>query len=171
MSLVATVQHPAAPLHVVGTCLEWETRYDDDRLAQAAAVADLATAPELDGPAPVLVLGDLNAAPDSPLLRPLHDVLIDAWSTGGGEPGAVSLPSDHPFASVELEELIDRRIDHVMVRPGRPGQRLGASGARTLGDAVDGLHPSDHRAVLCDVTWTDAVGTGRAQPADTRYTS
>jgi hypothetical protein len=45
--------------------------------------------------------GDLNAAPDSALLRPLLEVLIDAWSVGGGDPCAVTLPSSHPSASLE----------------------------------------------------------------------
>jgi hypothetical protein len=50
--------------------------------------AELATDPALDGPAPVLVAGDLNADIDSPVLRaPLTDVLTDAYTTGGGEVG------------------------------------------------------------------------------------
>ena len=58
--------------------LEWEPADNDDRVAQARAVTALATDPRLDGPAPVLLAGDLNAAPRSPVLRPLHDVLVDA---------------------------------------------------------------------------------------------
>jgi endonuclease/exonuclease/phosphatase family metal-dependent hydrolase len=155
VALVATIAHPAAPLPVLVACLEWEPAYGDDRIAQARRLADLATDPALDGPAPVVVAGDLNAAPGSPVLRPLLDVLTDAWAAGGGDPAAASLPRDHPFAPVEAEELIDRRIDHVLVRPGRPGQRVTAAEAGTLGDPVGGLHPSDHRAVVVDLTWSE----------------
>jgi endonuclease/exonuclease/phosphatase family metal-dependent hydrolase len=107
LTIVAILAHPAGPLPVVVTCLEWEPAYTDDRIAQARTVVDLATDPSLDGPAPVIVCGDLNAAPDSPVLRPLHDALIDVWSAGEGSPAAVTVRSDHPYAPLEAEELID----------------------------------------------------------------
>jgi endonuclease/exonuclease/phosphatase family metal-dependent hydrolase len=154
VAMVATVNHPAGALHVVVSCLEWEPAYNDDRIAQGHALVELATDPALDGPLPVVVAGDLNAAPDSPVLRPLHDALVDAWTAGRGDPDAVTIPSSHPSAPVEAEELIDRRIDHIFLRPGQPRQRLVVESAALAGAAVDGLHPSDHRAVVCDVSWT-----------------
>jgi hypothetical protein len=69
-------------------------------------------------------------------------------------PAAASLRSDHPFAPVEAVELIDRRIDHVLVRPGRPGVVVRSSAARLAGAPIDGLDPSDHLAVVCDLAWT-----------------
>ena len=136
-AMVATLDHPAGPLHVVVACLEWEPAYNDDRVAQAHAVVELATDPDLDGRLPVILAGDLNAAPDSPVLRPLHDVLIDAWTAGGGDPAAVTLPSSHPSAPLEAEELIDQRIDHVFLRPGQPGVRIEVDAATVAqgGDA------------------------------------
>jgi endonuclease/exonuclease/phosphatase family metal-dependent hydrolase len=154
VTLLATLDHPDGPLHVVLTCLEWEPAYGDDRMAQARFVADLATDPALDGPAPVVVMGDLNAPEGSPFLRPLTDVLTETWDAGGGDPDAATLRSDHPFAPLEVEELIDQRIDHVLFRPGQPGVRVEVSGAGLAGDPVDGLDPSDHMAVVCDLTWT-----------------
>jgi endonuclease/exonuclease/phosphatase family metal-dependent hydrolase len=154
VSMVVTVDHPTGALHIVVACLEWEPAYNDDRIAQAHALVDLATDPALDGPLPVIVTGDLNAAPDSPVLRPLQDTLLDAWTAGGGDPAAATLPSSHPSAPVEAEELIDRRIDHIYLRPGQPRQRLVVESAELAGAAVDGLYPSDHRAVFCDLSWT-----------------
>ena len=154
VALIAALGHPAGALHVLVACLEWEPAYNDDRIAQAHALADLATDPALDGPAPVVVAGDLNAAPDSPVLRPLHDTLVDAWTAGGGDPHAATIPSSHPSAPVEAEELIDQRIDHIFIRPGQPRQRLVVGSATLAGDAVNGLYPSDHRAVVCDLAWT-----------------
>ncbi len=78
MVLIAAVDHPVGRLHVITACLEWESRHDDDRRAQAKALADLALDPALDGPLPVLVAGDLNAPPGSPVLQLLTDVLLDA---------------------------------------------------------------------------------------------
>lgn len=155
VALVATLAHPVGPLHIVATCLEWEPAYNDDRVAQAGALAGLATGPELDGPAPVVVMGDLNAPPESPVLRPVSDVLTDAWTAGGGDPTLASLRSDHPFAPLEADELIDRRIDHIFFRPGRPGQHCAVDAPRLVGEAVDGLDPSDHKAVVCNLTWAN----------------
>jgi endonuclease/exonuclease/phosphatase family metal-dependent hydrolase len=154
VAMVAALEHPVGALHVVVACLEWEPAYNDDRIAQAHALVDLATDPALDGPLPVIVTGDLNAAPDSPVLRPLHDALVDAWTAGSGDPEAITIPSSHPSAPVEAEELIDRRIDHIFLRPGQPRQRLAVESATLAGAAVDGLYPSDHRAVVCDVSWS-----------------
>jgi endonuclease/exonuclease/phosphatase family metal-dependent hydrolase len=154
VAMVATLAHPAGPLHVVAACLEYEPAYNDDRIAQMHALVDLATDPALDGPLPVIVAGDLNAAPDSPVLRPLHDVLIDAWSAGGGDSTAVTLPSAHPSAPVGAEELIDQRIDHIFLRPGQLGQRVVVESATLAGAPVAGLYPSDHQAVVCELSWT-----------------
>ena len=154
VSLVATVAHPAGPLHVIVTCLEWEPAFQDDRLDQGVAAARLATEPALDGASPVVLMGDLNAAPGSPVLRALDDALVDAWVAGGGDPAAVSLRSDHPFAPLEATELIDQRIDHIYLRAGQLGQRMDVTAPRLAGDPIDGLEPSDHRAVVCDLAWT-----------------
>lgn len=156
ISLIATVDHPHGALHVVVACLEFEPAYNDDRIAQAHALVDHVTDPALDGQLPVIVAGDLNAAPTSPVLRPLYDALTDAWSAGGGDPAAVTIPSSHPSAPIEAEELIDQRIDHIFIRPGRAKQRVAAASATLAGAAIDGVYPSDHRAVVCDLSWTPA---------------
>ena len=153
VTLVAALEHPAGRLHVVVACLEYEPAYNGDRIAQARALADLATDPALDGPLPVIVAGDLNAAPDSPVLRPLHDALVDTWAAGRGDPTAVTLPSTHPSAPLGAEELIDQRIDHIFLRPGQPRQRLVVESAVVAGAPVHGRYPSDHMAVVCDLRW------------------
>ena len=154
--LSATVAHPAGPLPVVVACLEYATTYSDDRLAQAALLADLATDPATDGPAPSLVLGDLNAAAESAVLRPLREVMIDAWPAGGGAPDAVTLSSTHPSAPLEAgPELVDQRIDHIFFRPGHEDQLVNVESVTISADAVDGVYPSDHRAVVVDLRWHD----------------
>lgn len=154
VALVATVAHPVGPLPVVAACLEFATAFTDDRIAQAQLLAQLATDPAFDGPCPVLVMGDLNAAPDSAVLRPLRDVLVDAWVAGHGDPDAVTLPSSHPSAPLEAgPELVDRRIDHVFFRAGENGQQVLVESTALAGDPVGGILPSDHRAVVCDLRW------------------
>lgn len=150
VALRATVDHPAGPLHVLVACLEWEPAFQEDRYAQARRLAGLATDPALDGPAPVVVAGDLNAAPGSPVLRSLPAAgLVDAWTAAGGDPAAVTLSSAHPHAPLEATELIDRRIDHVLARPGHPDQHLTFTDATLAGD----FDASDHYAVACDLAW------------------
>jgi endonuclease/exonuclease/phosphatase family metal-dependent hydrolase len=154
MALRATLAHPAGPLPVVVACLEYESAYNDDRLAQAQTLAELATDPVMDGPCPVVVAGDLNAALGSPVLRPLRDLLTDAWTAGNGDPTAVTLPSQHPSAPLEAgPELVDQRIDHIFFRPGQPGMRVLVESANLAGEPVGGLYPSDHQAVVCDLRW------------------
>jgi endonuclease/exonuclease/phosphatase family metal-dependent hydrolase len=154
VALSARVAHPAGPLPVTVACLEHATTFSDDRLAQAALLADRGTDPATDGPCPSLVMGDLNAAADSAVLRPLRDVLIDAWVAGGGAPDAVTLPSTHPSAPLEAgPELVDQRIDHIFYRPGHEDQLVNVESAVIAGDAVDGTFSSDHRAVVCDFRW------------------
>jgi endonuclease/exonuclease/phosphatase family metal-dependent hydrolase len=151
-ALLATVDHPDGPLHVIVSCTEWEPEYAGDHLEQCRALAALATDPRLDGPLPVLLIGDLNAAPDQPELRPLLDVLVDTWVAGGGDPDAVTLDSAVPFAPLEATKQIDRRIDHVLARPGRAGGDVTVRRAFLGGDRpVDGLLPSDHYAVVVDL--------------------
>jgi endonuclease/exonuclease/phosphatase family metal-dependent hydrolase len=154
VALLARVDHPAGPLTVVAACLDYGVPYTDDRIAQGDFVADLATDPRFDGPCPVLLMGDLNAAVDSPVLRRAGDVLTDAWIAGGGAAGAVTLPSSHPSAPLEAgPQMVDQRIDHIFFRPGREDQQVLVEGVQLAGDPVGGLHPSDHRAVVADLRW------------------
>ena len=150
VTLRATVEHPAGPLHVLVACLEWEPAFQEDRYAQARRLAGLATDPALDGPLPVVAAGDLNAPPGSPVLRPLRAAgLVDAWTAAGGDPAAVTLSSAHPHAPLDVAELIDKRIDHVFARPGHAEQRLTFPRATLAG----GFDASDHHAVVCDLAW------------------
>jgi endonuclease/exonuclease/phosphatase family metal-dependent hydrolase len=151
-ALLATLDHPDGPLHAVVSCTEWEPRYAGDHRAQCRALAALVTEPRFDGALPVLLVGDLNAAPDQPEMRPLLDVLVDTWAAGGGDPGAVTLDSAVPFAPLEATKQIDRRIDHILARPGRSDGDVTVRRAFLAGDRpVDGLFPSDHYAVAVDL--------------------
>jgi endonuclease/exonuclease/phosphatase family metal-dependent hydrolase len=99
-------------------------------------------------------MGDLNAAVDSPVLRPVRDVLTDAWTAGNGPVDAVTLPSTHPSAPLEAgPQLVDQRIDHIFFRPGREDQHVLVEGVHLAGEPVAGIHPSDHRAVVADLRW------------------
>ena len=66
----------------------------------------------------------------------------------------MTLPSSHPSAPLEAgPELVDQRIDHIFFRAGQEDQPVLVEGAALGGEAVDGVFPSDHRAVICDFRW------------------
>jgi endonuclease/exonuclease/phosphatase family metal-dependent hydrolase len=151
-AMLSTLDHPRGPLHVVVACAEWKPEYAGDQLAQCRMLAALAADRRLDGRLPVLLLGDLNAAVDQPALAPLVETMVDTWAAGGGDPGARTLDSALPFAPVEAVDQIDRRIDHIFARAGRPGLTVNVRRAFLAGDRpVDGVYPSDHYAVGADL--------------------
>jgi endonuclease/exonuclease/phosphatase family metal-dependent hydrolase len=155
VALTVQVDHPTGPLPLVAACLDYGVPYTDDRIAQGAHLADLATDPRHDGACPVLLMGDLNAAVESPVLRSVREVLTDAWAAGGGSSDAVTLPSSHPFAPLSAgPQMVDQRIDHIFFRPGREDQHVVVDGVRLAGEPVGGVHPSDHRAVVADLRWS-----------------
>ncbi|GHJ53091.1 hypothetical protein Nm8I071_23980 [Nonomuraea sp. TT08I-71] len=154
VALSVRVAHPAGPLPLVAACLDYGLPYTDDRIAQGTFVADMVTDPRFDGPCPALLMGDLNAAVDSPVLRRAGDVLTDAWEAGGGPADAVTLPSTHPSAPLEAgPQMVDQRIDHIFFRPGREGQQVLVEAVQLAGEPAGGVHPSDHRAVVADLRW------------------
>lgn len=154
VALMASLDHPAGPLHVFTTATEWEPAFADDHLAQTQRLAELVSDPLLAGPLPVLLAADLNAAPDSAELRPLLAVMLDTWAVGGGNPKARTLRSEHPYAPSRATKQLDRRIDYVLARPA-PGHAVRVDRAFTLGEPVDGIPPSDHDAVVVDVRLAD----------------
>jgi len=77
---------------------------ETDRLAQAQRICELFV--NEDGE-PIIVVGDLNARPDSPPMA----VLLESWTAAAeafGDPAsAPTFPSDQP----------DRKIDYILLRP------------------------------------------------------
>ncbi|HEU0212707.1 MAG TPA: endonuclease/exonuclease/phosphatase family protein [Jiangellaceae bacterium] len=110
-------------LRVLNTHLEYG--FQVERLEQAAAIADAVR----NGPAPVVLLGDLNAGPSSPEVARLHDVLSDAWAMAGvGDGFTFDAVSPHV------------RIDYVLV-----GDGVTVRSARVVP-----THASDHRPLVVD---------------------
>lgn len=114
---------------------------------------------EIAGPAgPVVVTGDLNAAPDSEPYRELTTAsaadapppLLDAFS-------ASACPHHGPTSTWNGFQAIappGRRIDYVLVRPG-----VGVVRHAILSDTFDGRFPSDHLPVLAELRLGGSGGT------------
>ena len=99
---------------------------DEERLASAELFRDMLSKQPVKT---VILAGDLNARPDSPVLVKLYTFLIDAHAPGSG-PG-YTYPADVP----------DRRIDYILHTPD--------AGLRTVESRVlDEPIASDHRPLL-----------------------
>jgi endonuclease/exonuclease/phosphatase family metal-dependent hydrolase len=101
--LHAEIDLRGVPFHVYNTHLAASSQ--TDRLAQTRQIVDL-----IDGNGPTVLMGDLNATPDSPEMSTLDGHLVDSWTATGIGDGA-TYPVEDP----------DRRIDYVLtageVRP------------------------------------------------------
>ena len=151
-ALVARLDHPLGPLHVIVACTEWEPVFRDDHVAQVTELARLMSSDRFDGDLPVILLGDLNARPGSPEIETLTTVATDLWPAGGGAEDAITLSSATPFAPLEAVRQINRRIDYVLARPGRPDGVISASGSMLAGtEPINGTFPSDHFATVSDL--------------------
>jgi len=158
--LRADIDGPRGPLQVFTTHLNWRFDHSHVRRAQVETIAQfIAESPERTYP-PIL-LGDLNATPDSDEIRMLTGrtkvaapglVFHDAWEVAGdGTPG-FTWDNANPFAARDLEP--NRRIDYVLAgwpKEGGAGQILHARVEAT--DPVDGIHPSDHAAIVVELRY------------------
>ncbi|GAA1039274.1 hypothetical protein GCM10009557_57500 [Virgisporangium ochraceum] len=151
VTIAAVVEHPAGPLPVLVSCLDWEPGSDGPRRAQLRELGRLLHDPSRDGDLPVLLLGDFNVGPDRPELVELTRTAVDAWAAAGTGDGR-TMSTTNPFASAGPWQF-DQRIDYVIARPGRPDAPLRVERAELAGAPVDGVYPSDHYAVVADLAF------------------
>jgi endonuclease/exonuclease/phosphatase family metal-dependent hydrolase len=129
----AVVLVDGRPVRVGVTHLQ--NRSARERREQAAHLVGLLA--DGDGPGrrlPTILLGDMNAGPDSAEMRALTAVLTDAWAAVGDGPGH-TFPALRPIA----------RIDHVLV----------SADVRPEAAAVVATRASDHRPLVVDVDLPD----------------
>ena len=127
----ATVDADGTEVRMLVTHLQ--NRSARERREQAAHLRTVVEGDGLPMPPPsrpTILLGDMNAGPDSPEMRLLATVLVDAWAAVGIGPGR-TFPAGRPIA----------RIDHVLV----------SADLRPLTADVPDTRASDHRPVVVDV--------------------
>ncbi len=162
-ALTAVLDAPTGRWPLVSTHLEY--RFDDSATRQVQAevllgiVAALRTTP--DAEPPVVVAGDFNAVPDSDEIRlltgrraaPIRNlVLTDCWEQVGDGPGH-TWRSDNPYQAASAWP--NRRLDYVFVSWPRPKPLGNPTRAWLAGvDPVNGLHASDHAAVVVEIVDT-----------------
>ena len=167
VAVLAVVDHPAGPVPVVTTHLASAPHLSALRCEQVRSLAAFVAEHALGEEHPPVVTGDMNADADSDELR-----LLGGWKTAPAVPGLVLVnawahadPRDpgHTWTPrnphVAASGSPGARIDHVRVGgQGHPAAlgRGRVCAVRVTGDeAVDGVWPSDHAAVVVDLAPTD----------------
>jgi endonuclease/exonuclease/phosphatase family metal-dependent hydrolase len=159
VALQVEVDGPRGRFDLYTTHLNW--RYDESHVRQAQVRALAEFVGESTGRAfPPIVCGDFNAEPDSDEIRMLTGraavpvprlVFVDAWDVAGDGKG-FTWSNDNAFAARDLEA--DRRIDYVFVGWRKARGAGHAVDARVAAiDPIDGVHPSDHYAVVAELRY------------------
>ncbi|WP_190198371.1 endonuclease/exonuclease/phosphatase family protein [Streptomyces djakartensis] len=131
------------------------------RCGQAAALAGFVARHRGDTPFPPVVTGDLNAWPDSDEVRLLggfrtapavpRQVLLDAWEYADPAAPAATWDAANPYVAATYGPSV--RIDYIHVGPPGPGGLGRVRQVRRACDGpVDGIWPSDHAAVVADLS-------------------
>lgn len=166
-ALRVEIDHPDGPQVVVTTHLDW--RYDASALREAQLsdllgwLAERAPTGEIETIRPLILGGDLNALPESDEVRRLVGlspgylpdseapmrVFTDCWAAVGDGPG-ITWTRANPHSADALWP--ERRLDYVLVawprtKPDGNPRRAMLAGT----EAVDGVVPSDHYAVVVDL--------------------
>jgi len=158
-ALGALVETPAGIVPFVTTHLNWRYDHGVVRERQVVALADFVRRVAGTAEFPPIVVGDLNADPDSTEIRFLCGLASlggrsvyfqDAWRvTHPGDPG-FTWDNRNRFAAATFEP--DRRIDYVLVgRATADGRGRVESAALAFTEPAAGVFPSDHFGLVVDV--------------------
>lgn len=158
------IDAPFGELDVFVTHLNWKLHEGWIRQQQVTYIADriMERAP-IDGRYPPILMGDLNAEPQSDEIRFLGGYTTlgrertirfqDVWDyADSGTPSATFDGSRNPFAALVHEP--PRRIDYVFVRgPDETGRGRPVDVRLCFDDPSEGVHCSDHFGVMADLTY------------------
>jgi endonuclease/exonuclease/phosphatase family metal-dependent hydrolase len=154
----AELDGPRGPIQVFSVILDAGLQRGKARQLELHELVDWVRCQAGDGP--VLVCGDLNAAPDSSEIGMLvgspvgreSPGFVDAWAEAGGPGPGYTWSHDNPGTS--SAGLPDRRIDYVLSAVPHPKGAGKPLHCRLAGiHPVGGVQPSDHYAVLADLTY------------------
>jgi endonuclease/exonuclease/phosphatase family metal-dependent hydrolase len=137
-------------IHVFNTHLSWMPEDNGTRLAQVQEILHYLEAKR--DRQPVLLLGDLNAPPESREIRWLLESakLVDTFAAANPSECGFTWARKNHFTSQQQPNLPDRRIDYILAA----GEDLvsGLSSCRLVFDTAGepGIFPSDHFGVLAE---------------------
>ena len=159
----ARVETPAGLVPFFVTHLSWKFDEGFLREEQVLGLADFVPSVVRAGDLPAVLVGDLNAAPDTTEIRFLlgkHALerrsihFTDCFERVGVGPGFTFHPEENPHAGLTFEA--PRRIDYVLVQgPDSEGRGLPLAAKVCLNEVVESgderVAPSDHYGVLAEL--------------------
>ena len=158
VALTVDVDAPFGPVSLTCTHLNWRGHHGWVRERQVQALGELVLRRRPQGGFPPLLVGDMNAEPDSAEMRYARGLqsldgrslyLRDAWLEGRSEGDGITWANRNAYARPNLEP--DRRIDYVYVgAPRRDGVGLVERCRVVCDDCVDDVWPSDHFGVYAE---------------------
>jgi endonuclease/exonuclease/phosphatase family metal-dependent hydrolase len=158
--VLADVDGPRGPIQVFCAHLSWRADHSAIRQEQAAEICRFVRE---RGPRtfPAVVLGDLNADPDSDEVRvltgqrtvPVPGVMFrDVWTWVGNVDRGATWSNENPFAAASLD--LDRRIDHILVAAPKAGGCGQPVATWIVGDRpIDEMYGSDHFGVVTELRY------------------
>lgn len=149
VAMLCQVMHPEGDIDVVTTHLAWRSDEDVTHLMQADLLLDVFHRQGFGrGGHRGVLAGDLNATEDEPVIRRLGASLLDAYRAMHPEsPGHTWLKSCPYTVGWSMPS---RRLDYVFVPK---DARIRQAEVVMDGPEAGGVWPSDHAAVLVDLTW------------------
>ena len=159
--LAVQVDAPGGRIPVHCTHLDWQYDASAARVAQVQAIARYIGTHRGDPASshPPVLAGDLNAVPDADEIRLLTGrtavpvpglVFQDAWEVAGETGPGLTWTRSNPYCVDAAWP--ERRLDYVLVGWPRPRPLGNPVACRVVGtDAVGGVQPSDHYAVVADL--------------------
>lgn len=124
--------------YLFNTHLPYRDEDEDARVRGARLLAERIAS--LPADVPVVVTGDFNAGPDSPVHAQATATLQDAWEVAGERAGPDA--TFHDFTGTPT-----KRIDWILVRG------FGVASVRTIDASEGDRYPSDHFPVVAELTW------------------
>lgn len=155
--LIAEIAHPDGTQIVGVTHLAWQYDRSSLREEQLAVVVGHLADRHCPDSRPVVLIGDLNAEPESDEVRRLTGrartyvdglVFTDAWAAVGDGVGHTWTRANPHSANAQWPR---RRLDHVMIAWPRPKPLGNPLRAELFGvEPIDGVVPSDHYGVVVE---------------------
>ena len=139
--LHAEIEWQGGPVHFLDTHLSLSAQARERSVSEIVGYAD--GLPDGD----IILVGDLNAVPESPPVRMLVEAgFVDVWHQLRPSESGRTFSEENCFVE---EAGGGRRIDYILNRPGTALRPVSCS---RVGDKVspDGLFPSDHFGLIAD---------------------
>lgn len=147
--LYAEAELEGKPLFIFNTHLSWKA--DESSVRQKQVSEILALIHQIAGDAPALLMGDFNAAPDTPEVKQVvtQGGFTDAYAKfHPGQDGFTWDNHSNPYACASEPKMPDRRIDYIFIRGEALLSHLHKMRLVFKGYSKEDVHASDHFGLL-----------------------